>query len=351
MRAKGATPGGAGGADGWSRECFDDWGLVRLRVLRGASSSCTTEGGRTARGGSVRTNLVDLIELRLLLAVAETGSVAAASKLTGYSRATLARRLEELEARAGVSLLERRRDGSVLTEAGQRLAAKAAPMIEEASTLLRVAGEYAPNPDRPIRLAVPAGMHPFIHVAVYPFLRQRFTALRFETRLVNTTEELRPSEVDVAVHFGAPPTPDRWVTGPLTPVRTWLLASPSYLEQHGRPATIADLGDHELIGWLSPGHPTDRWPTIEGDTFAVTPRLVHSDMHIVRHLARAGHGIALVPEGDIDDPHLDLEALEPVLPDAVGHVVQLSYSVPAALADTPRIAPLLEAIVAFAERF
>ncbi len=61
---------------------------------------------------------MNLDELRAFVAVAETGSIVAAARSLNFARATLRRRLDELEARAGLPLLYRTAQGVTLTEAG-----------------------------------------------------------------------------------------------------------------------------------------------------------------------------------------------------------------------------------------
>ena len=60
---------------------------------------------------------MDLVEVSAFLAVAETGSFAAAAQKLGCPRTTLTRRIDALEARAGTKLLERGRSGAKLTAA------------------------------------------------------------------------------------------------------------------------------------------------------------------------------------------------------------------------------------------
>ncbi|MEM9692400.1 MAG: LysR family transcriptional regulator [Myxococcota bacterium] len=291
---------------------------------------------------------MDIIELRLLLAVAETGSVAAAAKETGYPRrATLQRRLDDLETRAGVQLLKRSPRGTALTSAGQRLADKAEPVINQARTLLRSAAEFVPEGLPPLRMAVSTGIAPIMLMDGYAALRREFADLRFEMRTINAASELSVDHVDVAFHFGEMPEDERWVTGHLMQLRELLLASPNYLDERGRPTGIDELADHDLIGWVNPDAPPYEWPTIDGACFPVEPNLVHSDVHLVRHLAASGQGIALVPEADVDDPEVSGDKLEAVLPDLVGRVVPVSYAVPKMLSDAPRIALILRAMRAF----
>lgn len=288
---------------------------------------------------------MDLLELRLLLAVAETGSVSAAAKETGYPRATLRRRLDELEVRAGVALFERRHEGTVLTPAGQRLADKAGPMIDEARALLRSAAEFDPEARPPLRLALTAGAPPGVMVAGFAAIQSQFPELHFDVSVINTPSELHVDDVDVALHLGVMHDADRWVTRPIMQLRELLLASPEYLERRGRPTSVAELDGHDLFAWKTPDTPPDEWPRLDGGCFSVAPRLIHTDVYLLRRLAAAGQGIALIP--DLDEDETMESAVEPVLEDVVGRVVPACVSVPRMLADTPRVRVILEAVELF----
>jgi DNA-binding transcriptional LysR family regulator len=76
---------------------------------------------------------MDLEELRAFLDVVETGSFLAAAKSLGVSRTTLRRRVEALEARAGVPLLKSTPQGILLTEAGEVLAQRGRIMMQEST--------------------------------------------------------------------------------------------------------------------------------------------------------------------------------------------------------------------------
>ena len=73
---------------------------------------------------------MDLEELRSFLAVVETGSFLAAATNLGVARATLRRRVDALEARAGVPLLERTARGVTVTEAGSVLMARGRQVVK-----------------------------------------------------------------------------------------------------------------------------------------------------------------------------------------------------------------------------
>ncbi|MCP5080995.1 MAG: LysR family transcriptional regulator, partial [Alphaproteobacteria bacterium] len=64
-------------------------------------------------------------DLRVLLALGRTGSIAQAARKLGVNQTTVTRRLEQCEARFGTRLFERVRGGVHPTDAGQDLMAHA----------------------------------------------------------------------------------------------------------------------------------------------------------------------------------------------------------------------------------
>src|SRR5690606_4612312 len=68
---------------------------------------------------------MDWDDLRLFLAVARSGQILAAARRLDLNHATVARRLSGLEQALKVKLVDRRTTGCLLTEAGERLLARA----------------------------------------------------------------------------------------------------------------------------------------------------------------------------------------------------------------------------------
>lgn len=64
---------------------------------------------------------LDIRRLRYFKAIAEQGSLSAAARLLNLAQPALSHHVREMEREIGVSLLERRRDGVTLTEAGKLL--------------------------------------------------------------------------------------------------------------------------------------------------------------------------------------------------------------------------------------
>lgn len=80
---------------------------------------------------------LDWDDLRLFLAVAETGTLTAAARACGLTQPTLGRRVQSLEQRLGQKLFQRTAAGFLLTDTGQALLPVARGMAEAADTALR----------------------------------------------------------------------------------------------------------------------------------------------------------------------------------------------------------------------
>ena len=83
---------------------------------------------------------MDWGDLRIFLAIARTGTLGAAARVTGQTQPTMGRRLRALEASLGQILFQRTPDGFVLSDAGAVVLNHAERMEEEALGIARQMG-------------------------------------------------------------------------------------------------------------------------------------------------------------------------------------------------------------------
>ncbi|APR81650.1 Transcriptional regulator, LysR family protein [Minicystis rosea] len=288
---------------------------------------------------------MDLEELRAFIAVVENGSVLGAARALGVSRTTLRRHVDALEARAGVPLLSSAPQGVVPTDAGNVLAQKGRTMIQEASALLASIREVGHEPSGTLRVVLPVGLPPHLLTPMFAGVRSAHPRLHYQLRFSNDPLSEALTDVDIAVHFGEDAPEGPWLSRVILRVREWLVASQSYLDRRGVPRSIPDLKDHELFAWQAPGEDAKVWRTLKGTSFQVDPVLIATDIHFIRSCCLAGLGIGLVPDAVLPDPGLGSEALVPVLPDVVGQERPIRISVPAALADIPKIRMVIDQVI------
>jgi DNA-binding transcriptional LysR family regulator len=287
---------------------------------------------------------MDLEELRAFLDVVETGSFLAAAESLGVSRTTLRRRVEALEARAGVSLLKSTRQGILLTEAGEVLAQRGRIMMQETSALLASIREVGQEPSGTLRMVMPVGLPPHLLTPLFGMLRSHYPQLSVHARFSDNPLGEPLDNVDMAFHFGEETPRGPWLSHVVMRVREGLIASKVYLERRGTPSSLEELQGHELFSWEVPGNDARTWPTLRGVSFTVEPALITADIHLIRSCCIAGMGIGLVPTVELADPGVPEDLLVPVLPNVVGRERALRVSVPEALSEIPKIKVVLSHI-------
>jgi DNA-binding transcriptional LysR family regulator len=143
-------------------------------------------------------------DLRVLLALARTESLAGASALLRLDATTVSRRIKAMEKRAGDALINRDRSGrSQLTQIGQKLADRAEQMERHAHAADALIGKNAPLSGTVRLTAVPF----LLNRLLAPRLRE-FSRLHpgLNVSLIPDSQNLSLTrrEVDVALRFGEP---------------------------------------------------------------------------------------------------------------------------------------------------
>jgi DNA-binding transcriptional LysR family regulator len=293
---------------------------------------------------------MDLDELHAFLHVIKQGSFHGAANATGLSRTTLRRRIDALEERAGVALLESGRQGVVLTEPGHALAKRGQAIIEEASALVASIREVGKEPSGVLRVVMTAGMPPMLLAPLFSSLRSTYPRLRVHCRFCEEPLSESLIDTDMVVHFGEATPRGPWISLIVLRVQERLRANRSYLDNHGTPTSVDDLASHELLSWQGERDGNTHWPLLAGGTFPVQPALISTDVHLIRNFCGMGLGIALLPE-TFDGATLSLPSLEPILANVVGWERVVRITIPEALSDIPKVKMILTHIRRFLASF
>ncbi len=168
--------------------------------------------------------MLDLVRLRVLVAVARERSVTAAAEKLHYSQPSVSHHLARLEADVGAPLTQRAGRGIRLTEAGRILAARAEEILGQVEAAQTEVAEHAGLRAGRLRLAA----FPSALATLVPRAVARFSAAHPAIDIALNEAEppvaltgLRNGEVDVAMifaHGDSPAGDDRNTT--ITPVLT-----------------------------------------------------------------------------------------------------------------------------------
>lgn len=235
-------------------------------------------------------NKVDWDDIRFFLAVARTGSLAAASRHLGSHQPTVGRRIDGLEKRLGVRLFQRHAQGLTLTEEGQRIMQAAESMDEAAATLQRASGFDRDS----VRIAAPSGLAVHVIAAKLPQLYERFPNLDVVLQPSVSSADLTHGEADVAVRLYRP-TAGELVVRRAGNMGLGLYGSPTYLQQHGTPQSTADLPQHCFIGYGEQLRHLEESCWLESITKGARYLLRSDDTHTRLAAAESGVGLAVLP--------------------------------------------------------
>lgn len=238
--------------------------------------------------------MLDVSRLRVLVAVARTGSVTAAAKELHYSQPSVSHHLARLEAETGARLVQRAGRGIRLTEAGRTLAERGAEILGRLDAAEAELSAHVGLSQGRVRLAAfPSALGTFVPRAA-SLLAARHPGLRVgltEAEPPEAVRMLRAGYVDVAVIF-------RYGTGAddEEDVRTLrLLDEPSYLVTADEAGP--DLAAHANADWIA-GCDRCRSHLLEMCAAAgFSPRVSFTtdDFVAVQALVAAGLGVTTLP--------------------------------------------------------
>jgi DNA-binding transcriptional LysR family regulator len=279
------------------------------------------------------------------LAVVEAGNISAAARELDMPRATLSRRISELEASLGVQLLHRTTRRLVPTAAGLELHRRSRVILQDALEARDAVRRLDGIPRGLLRLAILPSLGTALEPLISDYM-ERYSETQIEVlagaKLVNLVEQ----GVDVAIRAGL-------ITDPYLVVHevgytdVYPVAAPGYLSKHGSPRKASELKAHVcLLDYQGGNVPRLAWPLKDGGEVSISGRLVSNDLSLLLAAAVAGRGIALLPTA-VSWLNLSKGDLKPVLRE------QICVQSPLSLVHTSRefVDPKVRAFVELAIPF
>ncbi|MGB6453681.1 MAG: LysR family transcriptional regulator [Streptosporangiaceae bacterium] len=256
--------------------------------------------------------MLDVTRLRVLVAVAQHGSVTAAARALNYAQPSVSHHIARLEAETGTQLLERVGRGIRLTEAGRLLAERAEEIIGRLDSAEAELAAHVGLRQGRVRLAA----FPSALGTLVPAAAARLAAETPDLEFMLTEAEppealrmLRAGYVDVAVVFqhyqrdidAAPPQPaDEGTRGVLLLDEPVHLVTPA-ASGGGRggdlPVPIADLSAYAASRWIAGCERCRAYLVRQCESAGFTPRISFTtdDYLAVQALVAAGLGVTTLP--------------------------------------------------------
>jgi LysR family transcriptional regulator, transcriptional activator for dmlA len=259
-------------------------------------------------------------DLAFFSVLAGRGSLTATARELGISTAAVSKHLAQMEARAGVALVNRTTRRMSLTAEGEIYLTHARRILGEMEELAQVLGGARAAPKGLLRVNATLGFGRSHVAPVISRFVQRYPEVDVQLQLSVDPPPISSDTYDVCVRFGEPPDA-RVIARRIAPNRRLLCAAPSYLAHHRMPKTPADLVHHNCIGIRQGDDGYGIWRLTSGRgsaqktaTVRVRGNLTTNDGEIAVKWALEGHGILMRAEWDIVD-YLRSGMLVHVLPE------------------------------------
>ncbi|MEW6643456.1 MAG: LysR family transcriptional regulator [Pseudomonadota bacterium] len=226
----------------------------------------------TASGVS-RLNTVELF-----CAAARARSFTAAATELGTTPSAISKAVQRLENRLGLKLFQRSTRAVRLTDEGQTYYATCRSALETIQDVEKTLMRHRSMPRGVLRLSLPYTYGVKRVLPLLPRYVERYLGqVKVEVSLSNAVIDFVAEEVDMSIRLG-PVGGSGLVVRKLHDARACVVASPTYLRQHGIPHRPEDLRQHTCLGLRMPD--TGRlmpWTFATGDggvrTVALQPGL------------------------------------------------------------------------------
>jgi DNA-binding transcriptional LysR family regulator len=232
-------------------------------------------------------------QISTFVEVVARGSLSAAARAEGIAPAMIGRRLDALESRLGVKLLQRTTRKLALTDEGAAFLEDCQRILAELEEAESAVSERSIRASGHLLVSAPAG---FGRQHVAPLLpsfllehREVTVHLNLNDRVVDVVGE----GVDVAIRIASPE--DSSLVGvKLADNRRVVVAAPGYLKRYGTPQSLDELARHNCLALSSAGSQRG-WTFREQGrtvTMKVGGNMVCNDGAVLHAWALEGRGLA-----------------------------------------------------------
>ncbi|MDZ7683943.1 MAG: LysR family transcriptional regulator [Gammaproteobacteria bacterium] len=186
-------------------------------------------------------------EYRTFIAIVERKSLSHAADKLHKSTSTVSKQLAKLEEDLGATLIERNTQTFTVTPLGEEFYHHCKQILRNIEDAERMVRDRLLKPCGKLSISLPEVLlHTELLTHLAEFARSH-SEVKFDVNVSNEVEDLIERGYDFAFRI-EPLTDERLVASPLTDVRLLVVASPTFIERHGKPESLAALVEsHQLI--------------------------------------------------------------------------------------------------------
>ncbi len=236
-------------------------------------------------------------QMRMFVAVTETGSFTAAGDRLGLSKNLISKGVAELEARLGARLLHRTTRSLSLTDAGQRYLGRCKQLLSELDVLEESINADDTQLRGTLRITAPTTFGELYIVSAATEFARLHPGITIDLRLNDRFVDIVGEGFDLGLRIGQL-SDSSLVARKLSTTEIWVVASPQFVATHGQPKSPVELHNFNCVRDTN-FRAGNAWHfVIDGapqDVAVRGPILVNS-ARSARDIALSGLGLAYCPD-------------------------------------------------------
>lgn len=262
--------------------------------------------------------MADLNDYYWFALVVNHNGFSATERATDIPKSKLSRRVQHLEQTLGVRLIQRTSRQFAVTDIGMSVYRHAQAMLMEAQAAQDVISHLQAEPRGVVRVSVPVSIAEQEMVQVLPKFLKRYPDVQVQLIVSNRRFDIINEGIDVALRVRSALDEDgSFIIRRFGQINHRLVASPNYLNQHGRLDHPEQLTQHTLLS-MNEDEVNQFWVLEDQhhqmQRIKIQPRLMGSNFTMLTCFAEQNLGIALLPE-NICAQQVKAGKLEVVLPE------------------------------------
>jgi DNA-binding transcriptional LysR family regulator len=225
--------------------------------------------------------------------VVAKGSLSAAARAEGIAPAMIGRRLDALEERLGVKLLQRTTRKLALTDEGNAFLEDCQRILLDLEDAEAAVSAGSAKASGQLLISAPAGFGRRHIAPLIPSFLAEHRNVTLALHLTDRVADLIGEGIDVAIRI-ADLSDSNLIGIKLAANKRVLVAAPAYLKRHGTPLTLDDLSRHNCLTISSEGSQRGWVFRDQGKniTLKIAGNMACNDGEVLHDWALAGKGLA-----------------------------------------------------------
>ncbi|MBZ0215659.1 MAG: LysR family transcriptional regulator [Fimbriimonadaceae bacterium] len=241
---------------------------------------------------------MDLNTLKLVLSVAQHGSIAASARQLDLDPSTVSRNVAAVEHELGIRLYQRTTRKLTLTEEGQAYLDRVEPLIDELDAAREHALQLRNTPSGTLRMTCSVAFALQCMVPRLARFHELYTDIKIELLPTDDNVDLLTENIDLAVRLAPAPKGDL-ISAKLMSTKYHVVASPQFIAEAGPFITPSQLARTQCLRFALPGFRSvwrfrDKHQNVED--VEIGGRTIIANAAALREATKCGMGAALLAD-------------------------------------------------------